>query len=105
MVGLEEFRTGAYSLPATDRDEDFAPCFSCVYLFYKEFSVGEGLYYYFCFGFTPAPNGGSLADCRIFPACGRKGHFPFSKSCRYWPYPSFTRSSLGMKRRAAEFRQ
>lgn len=48
MISLEEFRSGAYSLTPADLDEFFSRCFSCVYLSYKEFSVGEGLYYYFC---------------------------------------------------------
>lgn len=48
MISLEEFRSGAYSLPAADLDEVLSLCFSCVYLAYKEFSVGDGLYYYFC---------------------------------------------------------
>jgi hypothetical protein len=48
VISLEEFRTGAYSLPAGDLDEDLSLCFSCFYLSYKEFSLGDGLYYYFC---------------------------------------------------------
>ena len=48
MISLDEFRTGAYSLPAADLDEELSLCSSCPYLSYKEFSVGDGLYYYFC---------------------------------------------------------
>lgn len=47
MISLDEFRTGAYSLPAADLDEDLSLCSSCPYLSYKEFSVGDGLYYFF----------------------------------------------------------
>jgi hypothetical protein len=53
MISLEEFRSGAYSLPASDLDEAFSLCFSCPYLSYKEFSVGDGLYYYFCSYYWP----------------------------------------------------
>ena len=48
MVSLEEFRTGAYCLPAPDLDEALSLCFACAYLSYKEFSIGDGLYYFFC---------------------------------------------------------
>jgi len=48
LITVEEFRSGAYSLPASDLDEFFSLCFSCVFLSLKEFSVGDGLYYYFC---------------------------------------------------------
>jgi len=48
MITLEEFRTGQYRVPAPDVDDLPPCCFTCVYLAFKEFSVGEGLYYYFC---------------------------------------------------------
>jgi hypothetical protein len=53
MITLEQFRTGEYSLPASDLDEIPAICFACAYLAYKEFSVGDGLYYYFCGYYWP----------------------------------------------------
>ena len=42
MTLIDEFRTGEVSLPSAEAD-DIPPCgFTCVYLLYKEFSVGEG---------------------------------------------------------------
>jgi hypothetical protein len=48
MIRIDEFRTGEISLPATDADDVPPACFACVYLSYKEFSMGDGLYYYHC---------------------------------------------------------
>jgi hypothetical protein len=48
MITLEQFRSGEFSLPSSDLDEIPALCLSCSYLAYKEFSVGDGIYYYFC---------------------------------------------------------
>jgi len=48
MITLEEFRTGQLSIPVTDLDSIPDCCFACPSLAYKEFSVGQGLYYYFC---------------------------------------------------------
>ena len=67
MISLEEFRTGAYSLPAADLDEGFYLCFSCVYLSYKEFSVGDGLYYYFCSYYWPERTGYPQPPCLAGP--------------------------------------
>lgn len=67
MISLEEFRTGTYSLPAADLDEDFSLCFSCVYLSYKEFSVGDGLYYYFCSYYWPGRISQTTPPCLAGP--------------------------------------
>jgi hypothetical protein len=48
MLRIEEFCTGQVSIPAPDADDVPSCCFTCAYLSYKEFSVGDGLYYYFC---------------------------------------------------------
>lgn len=48
MLNLEEFRTGQVSLPSNDADDLPMCCFSCHYLFGKEFSVGEGFTYLCC---------------------------------------------------------
>lgn len=48
MSTIAEFRTGQCSIPVTDLDDIPACCFRCVFLLYKEFSVGDGLYYYYC---------------------------------------------------------
>ena len=48
MMNLEEFRTGQVSLPVNDADDLPSCCFSCNYLFGKEFSVGEGITYLCC---------------------------------------------------------
>jgi len=50
MLGIEEFRTGSASLPASEADEVPPVCFVCPYLAYKEFSMNEaeGLFYYYC---------------------------------------------------------
>jgi hypothetical protein len=53
MITLEQFRTGEFSLPSSDLDEIPAVCFSCSYLAHKEFSVGDGIYYYFCGYYWP----------------------------------------------------
>ena len=63
MIGLEEFRTGLVSLPAPDLDEGLSLCFSCEYLSYKEFSVGDGLYYYFCSYYWPERIGRTPPPC------------------------------------------
>jgi hypothetical protein len=48
MQNLEEFRTGQVSLPVNDADDLPQCCFSCYYLFGKEFSVGESVTYLCC---------------------------------------------------------
>ncbi len=48
MFTLEEFRGGQVSVPAMDAEAVPECCFSCPCLAYKEFSVGDGLYYYYC---------------------------------------------------------
>ena len=50
MTLIDEFRTGEVSLPSAEADDIPSCCFTCVYLLYKEFSVGEGdgLFYYYC---------------------------------------------------------
>jgi len=46
---LDNFRAGAYSLPAADADELPDCCFRCVYLQVKGFSVSlSDTFYYFC---------------------------------------------------------
>ena len=48
MLNEEEFRTGRMSIPVKDADDLPFCCFSCHYLFGKEFSVGEGITYLCC---------------------------------------------------------
>jgi len=48
MLNVEEFRTGQISLPVDDADDLPFCCFSCQYLYGKEFSVGEGITYLCC---------------------------------------------------------
>jgi hypothetical protein len=48
ILSLEEFRSGRVSLPVIDADELPPCCFSCRYLYGKEFSIGEGATYLCC---------------------------------------------------------
>ncbi len=48
MIRVEEFLTGQLSVPVADADDLPPGCFGCPYFAYKEFSVGDGAYYYFC---------------------------------------------------------
>jgi hypothetical protein len=48
MIPVEAFRTGQWSIPGADLDELPPCCWECSCLAYKEFSVGDGLYYYYC---------------------------------------------------------
>jgi hypothetical protein len=48
MIRVAEFSTGQLSVPGADADDLPECCFACAYLAYKEFSVGDGAFYYFC---------------------------------------------------------
>lgn len=50
------FRSGHLSVPVEDADYLPAVCFSCPYLYGKEFSVGEGIVYLSC-GYPASPRG------------------------------------------------
>jgi hypothetical protein len=47
-MNADQFRSGAISLPGGDLDDLPSCCRECRLLLPKEFSVGEGLVYYFC---------------------------------------------------------
>lgn len=67
MLSPEEFRTGRWSLPATEADEVPPGCFVCPFLAYKEFSMNEaeGLYYYYCAYDTPGRLRQDIPPCLL----------------------------------------
>jgi len=62
-VKPEEFRTGLVSLPSSETDEVPECCFSCLHLAYKEFSMNEGLFYYYCAYGDATPLTAALPPC------------------------------------------
>lgn len=63
MPSLDEFRTGQVSLPAEDADDLPVCCRSCMYLYAKEFSVGEGVAYLCCGYFLAERTGEAAPPC------------------------------------------
>jgi hypothetical protein len=60
-MNVDEFRTGLVSLPGGDLDDLPPCCLECGLLLPKEFSVGDGIVYYFCgYAWQSDPDGSAL---------------------------------------------